>query len=67
MQGEVDFGGVAPLDSQINIRETLGGKNQPWVGNSKLQQIYWLYAFLSLKKEERNKFCTDLIFLAAKE
>ena len=67
MQGEVDFGGVAPLDAQINIRETLGGKNQPWVGNSKLQQIYWLYAFLSLKKEERNKFCTDLIFLAAKE
>ena len=67
MKGEVDFGGVAPLDAQINIRETLGGKNQPWVGNSKLQQIYWLYAFLQLKKSDRNKFCTDLIFLAAKE
>ena len=30
-------------------------------------QISWLYAFYHLDQEKRNDFCTDLLFLAAKE
>ncbi len=62
----VDIGDLTPLEGVINIRETLGEKNQAWVSNSKLMQIKWLYAFLTLSKKDRNKFCTDLIFLAEK-
>ena len=62
----VDIGDLTPLEGVINIRETLGDKNQAWVANSKLMQIKWLYAFLTLSIKNRNKFCTDLIFLAEK-
>jgi len=62
----VDIGDLTPLEGVINIRETLGDKNQAWVANSKLMQIKWLYAFLTLSTKNRNKFCTDLIFLAEK-
>ena len=62
----VDIGDLTPLEGVINLRETLGQKNQAWVANSKLMQIKWLYAFLGLNKKQRNKFCTDLIFLAEK-
>ena len=68
MKGEVDFGGVEPIDAIMNLDETLGQvRNQPWVANSKLQQLSWLYAFLQLNKKDRDAFCTDLIFLASKE
>ena len=61
--------GVTPLEALINIKETFGPLNQPYVANSKLQQINFLWAFLSTCKThtERNKFCTDLVFLASKE
>ena len=65
----VDLGGVTPLEALINIKETFGFLNQPYVANSKLQQINFLWAFLSTctTQTERNKFCTDLVFLASKE
>jgi len=61
--------GVTPLEALINIKETFGPLNQPYVANSKLQQINFLWAFLSTctTQQQRNKFCTDLVFLAAKE
>ena len=62
----VDIGDLTPLEGVINLRETLGEANQAWVANSKLMQIKWLYAFLTLSTKNRNKFCTDLIFLAEK-
>ena len=38
------------------------------VANAKLQQIEWLTAFYAIKsKEERDKFGTDMVFLAKKE
>ena len=40
--------------------------SQPHVANSKLIQITWLYNFLTLNKQNRNKFGTDLVFLAMK-
>ena len=62
----VDIGDLTPLEGVINLRETLGQSNQAWVANSKLMQIKWLYSFLTLSTKNRNKFCTDLIFLAEK-
>ena len=42
---------------------------KPHVANSKCMQISWLFAFYTgLKsKKMKDKFCTDLIFLASKE
>ena len=40
---------------------------QPHVANSKLQQITWLDQVLSLGKDERDEFATDMIFIAKKE
>ncbi len=38
------------------------------VANAKLQQIEWLTAFYAIKsREDRNKFGTDMVFLAKKE
>jgi len=38
------------------------------VANAKLQQIEWLTAFYAIKsKEERDRFGTDMVFLAKKE
>tara|TARA_B100000029_G_C17589660_1_gene962128 strand:- start:1700 stop:3412 length:1713 start_codon:yes stop_codon:yes gene_type:complete len=39
----------------------------PHVVNSKLQQIAWLLAFLKLDKAARDKFATNMVFLAKKE
>ena len=67
---EVDWGGVTPEVAMVNLAETFGRRyNQPWVANAKLQEISWIYEFLAVcnTKEKRNKFVTDLIFLAAKE
>ena len=65
----VDLGVPTALEALINIKETFGPLNQPYVANSKLQQINFLWAFLSTctTQKERNKFCTDLVFLACKE
>lgn len=40
---------------------------EPWVANSKLQQITWLHQVMMLPTRELNRFCTDLVFLSKKE
>ena len=65
--GSID---VPSVKGPINIAETLGKKNEAWTANSKLQQISFLNAVLSLPLEGEksiNHFCTDLIYLAAKQ
>ena len=40
---------------------------QPWVANSKCQQITWLSLLLSLSDDHVNGFLADLVFMAKKE
>ncbi len=69
-----DMGDVSPslasVIGVINIKETMDRKGEAWTANSKLQQISFLNAILSLPKTGEgsvNDFCTDLIYLAAKQ
>ena len=69
-----DMGDVTPsiasVIGTINIKETMDRKGEAWTANSKLQQISFLNAILSLPKTGKgsvNDFCTDLIYLAAKQ
>jgi len=64
----VDVGsGVNTTTAIINIKEAFDVyRGQPWVAVSKLQQIQFLYALLTLPKKKRNEFCTSLIFTAEK-
>ena len=69
-----DMGDVSPsiasVIGTINIKETMDRKGEAWTANSKLQQISFLNAILSLPKtgeKSVNDFCTDLIYLAAKQ
>ena len=63
---KVDIGDVTPEEAIVNIRETFSRTSQPQTANSKLMQITWLYNVLSMSTKNRNKFLTDLIFLAEK-
>ena len=58
-----------PINAVVNLKETFEEGSQPFVANSKCMQISWLFAFYTgLKtKKMKDKFCTDLIFLASKE
>ena len=38
----------------------------PQVANAKLMQIAWLDAFFSLSRKDRDKFVTDMVFIAQK-
>ena len=58
---------MAPVVGVINIKETMGRKNEAWTANSKLQQLSFLNAILSLPQDDVHNFCTDLIYLAAKQ
>ena len=40
---------------------------EPWVANSRCQQITWLSQLLKLQGEDMNKFLADLVFLSKKE
>ena len=64
----VDLGpGVDATTAIINIKETFDiNRGQPWVAVSKLQQLRFLYALVSLPKKKRDDFCTSLIFTAEK-
>ena len=60
---------VSSTVAVVNIKEAMGKKNEAWIANSKLQQIGFLDAVLSLPKTGQytvDDFCTDLIYLAAK-
>jgi hypothetical protein len=64
------FVDVGPVDIEtaiVNIKETFDqNRSQPWVAVSKLQQIRFLYALMTLSERDRNDFCTSLIFTAEK-
>ena len=62
----VDIGNVTPIEAVTNIRETFSRTSLPFVANSKLMQVNWLYNFLTLSTKNRNKMITDIIFLAEK-
>ena len=64
----VDVGpGVNTETAIVNIKEAYDiYRGQPWVAVSKLQQIQFLYALLTLPIKKRNEFCTSLIFTAEK-
>ena len=64
----VDFGSGVDLETAIvNIKETFDpNRGQPWVAVSKLQQLKFIYAIMTLKEDKRNDFCTSLIFTAEK-
>ena len=59
--------GVDVETAIINIKETFDVyRGQPWVASSKLQQLRFIYALMTLKEDKRNDFCTSLIFTAEK-
>ena len=64
----VDLGSnVDTTTAIINIAETYDiYRGQPWVAQSKLQQLRFIYALASIGEKERNDFCTSLIFTAEK-
>ena len=64
----VDLGnGVDVETAIINIKETFDlNRGQPWVAVSKLQQLRFLYALMTLPQKKRDEFCTSLIFTAEK-
>ena len=64
----VDVGsGVDTNTAIVNIKEAFDVyRGQPWVAVSKLQQIQFLYALLTLPDKKKNEFCTSLIFTAEK-
>ena len=40
---------------------------KPFVANAKCQQIKWLTEYLSLSREDRDTFGTNMVFIAKKE
>jgi len=63
----VDLGNIDTETAIINIKETFDVyRGQPWVATSKLQQLRFLYALMTLSEKKRNDFCTSLIFTAEK-
>jgi len=63
----VDVGPVDVETAIVNIKETFDqNRSQPWVAVSKLQQLRFLYALMTLSERDRNDFCTSLIFTAEK-
>ena len=64
----VDLGtGVDVETAIINIKETFDiYRGQPWVAVSKLQQLRFLYALMTLPQNKRDEFCTSLVFTAEK-
>ena len=63
----VDLGVKDTTTALINISETFDiYRGQPWVASSKLQQLRFLYALMTLKNGKKDDFCTSLIFTAEK-
>ena len=61
----VDVGVRDEQEAIDNILFVYGTK--PFVANAKLQQITWLHKVLvGIPRNERNEFCSDMIFLAMK-
>jgi len=65
-QQGVDIGDVTPEEAVANLDEAFYRRSNRWVANSKCMQVQWLFNFLNLSKDNRNKLATDIIFLAEK-
>lgn len=62
----VNMGDIKNVDDlTTNLRVVFGKK--PFIANSKLMQINFLFHVLSLKKEKRDDLFTDMTFLAQKK
>ena len=62
----VDIGDVTPEEAVANLDEAFYRRSNRWVANSKCMQVVWLYNFLHLSKDQRDKLATDIVFLAEK-
>ena len=56
---------LTPEQAADNLEYTF--LSQPWVANSKCQQITWLDKVLHLKPDDLNNFLADMVFLSKKE
>jgi hypothetical protein len=63
---KVDVGNISDKEFKSNITAVMNGDSSH-IGNSKLQQLFWLYHILKLKEKDRNEFLTDIIFIAQKK
>jgi len=65
-KSKVDLGDLKSLDDLItNLRVVFSKK--PFIANSKLMQINFLFNILSISKEKRDDLFTDMTFLAQKK
>jgi len=62
----VDVGNISAEDFESNIRHVFNGRLSH-IGNSKLQQLFWIHYLLKLNETERNEFVTDIIFISQKK
>lgn len=58
--------GSLTVEQSLDNLEYLFSK-EPWVANSKCQQITWLSKILSLSSDNLNNFLADMVFIAKKE
>ena len=62
----VDLGSGVDVETKtakVNIKETFDVyRGQPWVAVSKLQQLRFLYALMTLPEKKRDEFVTSLVF-----
>lgn len=58
--------GTITVDQALDNMEYIFS-TEPWVANSKCQQISWLSKILSLNDNDRDEFSADLVFMAKKE
>jgi len=63
---KVEIGDVTPEEAVANLDEAFYRRSNRWVANSKCMQVVWLYNFLHLSKDQRDKLATDIVFLAEK-
>ncbi len=68
----VNYGKVTVEEGVENLEIVFHEDAQPWIANMKLQEINFIHAIVgglgkTGKKDKVNKFCTDLIYIAAKQ
>ena len=66
---KVDYGKVTEQEGIDNLELVFHEDAQPWIANMKLQEISFIHAIVvgCKSKDKMNKFCTDLIYIAAKQ
>jgi hypothetical protein len=62
---KVNFGGITATEFKDNMSAVLGG-DKAHDANNKLMQLSFLYGLSKLSKENRDKYVTDLLYIAEK-